>query len=388
MDNTSLLIEYERHSRKLKTINCSLNNIMDLIPYSDSDSDNDDDEADQQQQPQQTSNDQESDDDEIIEVTKTPITNHHNFNFGTKTTDKSKNNNVSLDFGSDSKHQSLFDVLPMPSIPSSSSTSLHQKRGKKRKKKKKKKSKKDKKSKQESVSEPKRVSLMDILPERKISPPSPPPPAHTAPSEPAVLPTDDGNGDEIKTYDIRRRQAEAHRVHTNPLATFSISASNDDDEDNDGDIDGNPHHEQLNMNIGHKEPEHHGVALQTASSMYKVDDSNLYIARPGLPEVPPIDDGHPVPEPLMASTSRSKPKSFDSEDIITVSQSEHLLKKEKEWRRTFEIDDITKEEIKVVPTNTYNRETGKVEGVTKYTKTQKKKHQINTLAYEAQEKAP
>lgn len=57
-----------------------------------------------------------------------------------------------------------------------------------------------------------------------------------------------------------------------------------------------------------------------------------------------------------------------------------------EWRRTFEIDDIAKQELKAIPTRTWNPKTGTIENVSKYTKTQKRKHQINTLAYECQEK--
>ena len=78
----------------------------------------------------------------------------------------------------------------------------------------------------------------------------------------------------------------------------------------------------------------------------------------------------------------------ENDKIINISQRDDLLKRDKnEIKRTFEIDDIVREEIKIVPTNTYNRITGEIESVSKYTKTQKKKHQINTLAYEAQEKA-
>lgn len=90
-------------------------------------------------------------------------------------------------------------------------------------------------------------------------------------------------------------------------------------------------------------------------------------------------------------TNKKENNDYDNDidnNIINVSQRDDLLKRDaNEIRRTFEIDDIVREEIKVVPTNTYNAETGKIESVSKYTKTQRKKHQINTLAYEAQEKA-
>merc|ERR1712087_573797 len=98
-----------------------------------------------------------------------------------------------------------------------------------------------------------------------------------------------------------------------------------------------------------------------------------------------------MPLAMAGPTERAKETETEREtetEIISISQRDDLLRRDSaEWRRTFEIDDITRSEIKIIPTRAYNRETGKLETVKKYTKTQRKKHQINTLAIEAQEKA-
>ena len=73
---------------------------------------------------------------------------------------------------------------------------------------------------------------------------------------------------------------------------------------------------------------------------------------------------------------------IDESEIIDINASDI---RPKNWHQTYEIDDIMKRERKMISTKRYNPETGKVETINKFTKNQLRKHQINTLAYEAQE---
>lgn len=210
--------------------------------------------------------------------------------------------------------------------------------------------------------------------------------------------------DDIATFDVRKKQAEVHRVHLNPMATFSIS--NDDDSASTKTAENvsnalSDGHDDPQSAVSHSNPSSqvtpYVVAQETAASMYKVDEDNEFVARAQLPEAPEAQrvlKANPLIDDDSVTMSRPKAKGRkvkgirnDDDSVITISRSDHLLKDQAEWRRTFEIDDITRDEIKVVPTKSYNRETGEIEQVAKYTKTQRRKHQINTLAYEAQEKA-
>merc|ERR1712228_232028 len=188
----------------------------------------------------------------------------------------------------------------------------------------------------------------------------------------------------------KKKKAEIHRKYTNPLASFSISSNdktdNDENEHNDKD-------QSKQINIKHikssaiinKQTNGNGVEMKTASSIYKVDGNNMYTMIPSeLPEYAQYVNEKKEQQQIESEQIKNK----EDDDIITIFQNDQLAQKNgKEWLPAFEIDDITRQEIKVVPTNTYNPETGKVEAVTKYTKTQRRKHQINTLAYESQEKA-
>merc|ERR1712228_1125484 len=325
------------------------------------------------------------DHDEVIEITKPMV--RHQFNFkATATTIDSKDNNISFDFGTTSTHKSLFDSLPMPkSKASSPQNNKKKKKKKKRKKKKKSNSNNDKKRKREQL------SLTDILPQPKHKKPktSPSPKPIEPTSEKQIVSTAEDE-DKIQTNDIRIKQAEIHRKYTNPLASFSISSNdktdNDENEHNDKD-------QSKQINIKHikssaiinKQTNGNGVEMKTASSIYKVDGNNMYTMIPSeLPEYAQYVNEKKEQQQIESEQIKNK----EDDDIITIFQNDQLAQKNgKEWLPAFEIDDITRQEIKVVPTNTYNPETGKVEAVTKYTKTQRRKHQINTLAYESQEKA-
>ena len=183
------------------------------------------------------------------------------------------------------------------------------------------------------------------------------------------------------------------------MATFSIS--NDDESASTKTAENGSNalsdgHDHPQSAVSHSSPSAEAtpyvVAQQTAASMYKVDEDNEFAARGQLADAPEIHrvlKPNPRTEESVEDRIRSlrKSKRNEDENVITISRSDHLLKDQAAWRRTFEIDDITRDEIKVVPTKSYNRETGQIEQVAKYTKTQRRKHQINTLAYEAQEKA-
>lgn len=204
--------------------------------------------------------------------------------------------------------------------------------------------------------------------------------------------------DDIATFDVRKKQAEVHRVYLNPMATFSISNRDDavsseaEEPQNEPTALGDASSTVPQHVASSSAPTPFVVAQQTAGSMYKVDGENAFAARGQLPDAPKMERvlrPNPLIEhrvPVTLESQRTSDRQGDDE-VVTISRSDHLLKDQASWRRTFEIDDITRDEIKVVATKSYNRETGQLEQVAKYTKTQRRKHQINTLAYEAQEKA-
>ena len=359
---------------------------MALIPYSDSDEDSDQEEMAKitDKLPTNPPSIAISDEDEVIEVTTKPGINHQ---FKFKAMTSNKDSDISFDFGTTSTHKSLFDSLPMPKSKASSPQTNKKKRKKKKKKRKKREqsnSNNDKKRKREQL------SLTDILPEpkhkkQKISPPPKTP--LTSEKKPTSPPVPE---DKIETNDIRIRQAEVHRKYSNPLASFAISSTDkvDNDEIEHEDED---HINQNNIQhikpstLNSQQTNGNGVEMMTASSIYKVGENNQYATIPSeLPEYAQYADAKKQQQQIESEQIKNK----EDDDIITIFQNDQLAQKNgKEWLPAFEIDDITRQEIKVVPTNTYNPETGKVEAVTKYTKTQRRKHQINTLAYEAQEKA-
>eukprot|EP01083_Nonionella_stella_P049365 131586_1 len=321
---------------------------MNLVPYSDSDDDS-----------------AGSDEDEILEVTTKPITKQH-FNFNAKP--KSNQKNISLDLGTNTNQKSLFDSLPVPS-PSSTKISLrHKDKKKKKRKKKKKKSTKKRKREPSQDTSNSQNSLISILPEpvhkkRKMS----------SPSLPSI-------NDDVEVNSLRKDQAETQRKHKNPLATFSILSA--DSTNNDKEIEQASDTKHKSEIVKPVKVNNDVLDNNTASAMYKVDDNNNYLVTQDVQEehVDYSDYSH---------TKQGVDKQEDDE-IITISQSRDLLHNEngqKPWLPTFEMDDITREDIKIIPTNSFNPETGKVERVKKYTKIQRRKHQINTLAIEAQEKA-
>ena len=197
------------------------------------------------------------------------------------------------------------------------------------------------------------------------------------------------NNDDIETFDVRKKQAEVHRVHLNPMATFSISKDNDADHSSTktAETESNALSNEQNAitptitNHGQSvdEPTPYVVAQQTAASMYKVDDDNAFVSRGQLPEAPELQRvlkpnpliENPVPTSRTTKAERLKAlrqdhrRNVEGEDVITISRSDHLLKDQDSFRRTFEIDDIAREEIKIVRTGTYNGETGQMEQIHK-----------------------
>eukprot|EP01084_Bolivina_argentea_P215503 365871_1 len=360
---------------------------MDLIPYSDSD---------------EESNQSSSDNDEIIEISQNPvITQQLNFKAKPMNTN-TKNKIISLDFGTDTTHKSLFDSLPFPS-----KASLHQNIPTKKKKKKSKKHKNKKKHNKKRKLQ--QISLIDILPQPKHKKPkiSPPPTktikisentSNKIETEPEPKTIKSNNNNEIQTNDIRKKQAEVHRKYTNPLATFSISNENNNT------IEQPIQSETINKNVSIQFETNDnitGVQFETASSMYRVDNNNNMNYEYNNYDLEYEKDNYEIErdnekdkndrikylrEQFKESKNVKKRDNDDNDEIIDISHNE-LIGNKKPWMRSFEIDDITKQDITHVSTNTYNPKTGMVEAVKKYTKTQKRKHQINTLAYEAQEKA-
>ena len=316
-----------------------------------------------------------------------------------------KNNSL---FGDTNESNNLFDKLPPP-------LTLQKKNKKKKKRKlKKKKDKFNKKRKYNDIeqtnmeSDTKNHDLIRILPK----------PKKFKSNDNIVKENGSDNGNKItdiegdnhvQTFDIRVKQSKV-KINANPNASFSLNSSNinnDNNDDRETEVDNTLEMNDLPPGIFIKKQAQSstdiGVKKLTASSLYKMD-GNSHMTNEFIPEMNDITkmDSHDDIQHFNKINMNNKSmkvgngkfkrltmeQEFKNNELTgnILSINENNLNK-KEWRPTYEMNDVLNQPKLEIKTRQWDPEKKEFITIKKYTKTQRKKHQINVLAHQAQEMA-